>query len=154
MTAHGERVLGLDVGERRIGLAVSDDLGWMAHGIPTLERTFLRKDLGRLRGIIAEHQIKKLVVGLPRNMNGGIGPQAVSVLAFIEVLKTRLQIDVIPWDERLTTAEAERALISADLSREKRRKKIDQVAAVLILQGYLDYRRLAHTAEYTKPDNS
>ncbi|HEY4485676.1 MAG TPA: Holliday junction resolvase RuvX, partial [Nitrospiria bacterium] len=108
----------------------------------------------RLRGIIAEHQIKKLVVGLPRNMNGGIGPQAVSVLAFIEVLKTRLQIDVIPWDERLTTAEAERALISADLSREKRRKKIDQVAAVLILQGYLDYRRLAHTAEYTKPDNS
>jgi putative Holliday junction resolvase len=97
--------------------------------------------MARLREIVAEYQVRKLIVGLPRNMDGSLGPQANLVLEFIEQLKNKLKLDVIPWDERLTTRAAERVLIEADLSRAKRRKKVDQVAAVLILQGYLDSRQ-------------
>ncbi|MBI3595834.1 MAG: Holliday junction resolvase RuvX [Nitrospirae bacterium] len=141
MSASGERILALDLGAIRIGLAVSDELGWTAHGLPTLERVGPKKDIARLRDIVAQYQVQKLVVGLPRNMNGSLGPQANLVLEFIEQLKNKLRLDVIPWDERLTTQAAERVLLEADLSRAKRRKKVDQVAAVLILQGYLDSRR-------------
>ncbi|MBI3812129.1 MAG: Holliday junction resolvase RuvX [Nitrospirae bacterium] len=141
MSIPGDRILALDLGMRRIGLAVSDELGWTAHGLPTLERIGLKKDVARLRGIVAEYQIRKLIVGLPRNMDGSLGPQADLALEFIEQLKNKLKLDVIPWDERLTTQAAERVLIEADMSRAKRRKKVDQVAAVLILQGYLDSRQ-------------
>jgi putative Holliday junction resolvase len=140
MSTPGERILAMDLGTRRIGLAVSDELGWTAHGLPTLERVGPKKDMARLREIVAEYQVRKLIVGLPRNMDGSLGPQANLVLEFIELLKNKLKLDVIPWDERLTTRAAERVLIEADLSRAKRRKKVDQVAAVLILQGYLDSR--------------
>jgi len=151
MAASGERILALDLGKSRIGLAVSDELGWTAHGLPTLERIGPKKDLAKLRDIVAQYQVRKLVVGLPRNMNGSLGPQANLVLEFIEQLKKKLRLDVIPWDERLTTQAAERVLIEADMSRSKRRKKVDQVAAVLILQGYLDSRRgLLQTA--TQPE--
>jgi len=147
MSTPGERILGLDVGTRRIGLAVSDELGWAAHGLPTLERIGPRKDIARLRGIASEYNVRKLVVGLPRNMDGSLGPQANLVLEFISVLEDKLKLDVIPWDERLTTEAAERVLLEADVSRAKRRKKVDQIAAVLILQGYLDSLRLAATPE-------
>jgi putative pre-16S rRNA nuclease len=140
MSTPGERILALDLGARRIGLAVSDELGWTAHGLPTLERVGPRKDVVRLRGVVDEYRICKIIVGLPRNMNGSLGPQAHLVLEFIERLKDKLKLDVIPWDERLTTQAAERVLIEGDVSRAKRRKKVDQVAAVLILQGYLDSR--------------
>jgi putative pre-16S rRNA nuclease len=141
MSTPGERILALDLGARRIGLAVSDELGWTAHGLPTQERVGPKKDIERLRGVVAQYRICKIVVGLPRNMNGSLGPQANLVLEFIERLKDKLKLDVIPWDERLTTQAAERVLIEGDMSRAKRRKKVDQVAAVLILQGYLDSRR-------------
>ncbi|HUK56001.1 MAG TPA: Holliday junction resolvase RuvX [Nitrospiria bacterium] len=150
MSAPGERILALDLGERRIGLAVSDELGWTAHGLPTMERIGPKKDIQRLREVVGRCQVRKLVVGLPRNMDGSLGPQANLVLDFIEHLKDKLKLDVIPWDERLTTQAAERALLEADMSRAKRRKKVDQVAAVLILQGYLDSRRgLLQTASQT-----
>jgi putative Holliday junction resolvase len=141
MSTPGERILAMDLGARRIGLAVSDELGWTAHGLSTLERIGPKKDIARLREIIAEYHVRKLIVGLPRNMNGSLGPQANLALEFIEQLKTKLKLDVIPWDERLTTQAAERVLIEADMSRAKRRKTVDRVAAVLILQGYLDSRR-------------
>jgi len=142
MSTPGKRILSIDLGDRRIGLAVSDEMGWTAHGLPTLERVGPKKDLAKLRDIVAEHQVGKLIIGLPRNMNGSLGPQANRVLEFIELLKNKLKMDVIPWDERLTTQAAERILIEADMSRAKRRKKVDQVAAVLILQGYLDNQSL------------
>ena len=141
MSTPGERILAIDLGARRIGLAVSDELGWAAHGLPTLERVGPKKDVARLREVIAEYHVRKLIVGLPRNMDGSLGPQANLALGFIEQLKNKLKLEVIPWDERLTTRAAERVLIEADLSRAKRRKKVDQVAAVLILQGYLDSRQ-------------
>lgn len=141
MSESGERVLALDLGANRIGLAVSDEMGWTAQGLPTLERAGPKKDFGKLREVVAQYQVRKIVVGLPRNMNGTLGPQANLVLEFIEGLKKKLGMEVIPWDERLTTRAAERVLIEADISRAKRRKKVDQVAAVLILQGYLDSRR-------------
>lgn len=147
MTPSAKRILALDVGTRRIGLAVSDELGWTAHGLPTLERVGPKKDLTKLRGIVAEYHVGKLVFGLPRNMNGSLGPKAEEVLRFMEELKNRLNLDIIPWDERLTTRAAENALLEADMSRAKRRQKVDRVAAVLILQGYLDSRRLAEPIE-------
>jgi putative Holliday junction resolvase len=141
MSIPGERILALDLGTRRIGLAISDELGWTAHGLPTVERVSSKKDFARLREVVEKYQVRKLIVGLPRNMNGSLGPQANFVLDFIEQLKNKLKLDVIPWDERLTTQAAERVLIEADMSRAKRRKKVDLVAAVLILQGYLDSRQ-------------
>ena len=141
MSIPGERILAMDLGTRRIGLAVSDELGWTAQGLPTMERIGPKKDIARLRGIVAEYQVRKLIVGLPRNMDGSLGPQANLTLEFIEQLKNKFKLDVIPWDERLTTQAAERILIEAEMSRAKRRKKVDQVAAVLILQGYLDSRQ-------------
>lgn len=141
MAIPGERILAIDLGARRIGLAVSDELGWTAHGLPTLERIGPKKDLERIRVVAAQYRVCKIIVGLPRNMNGSLGPQANLVLEFIDRLKDKLKLDVIPWDERLTTQAAERVLIEGNMSRAKRRKKVDQVAAVLILQGYLDSRR-------------
>ncbi|MBI3995810.1 MAG: Holliday junction resolvase RuvX, partial [Nitrospirae bacterium] len=117
MSTLGERILALDLGARRIGMAVSDELGWTAHGLATLERVGPKKDIVRLREIAAEQNVRKLVVGLPRNMDGSLGPQARLVLEFIETLKNKLNLEVIPWDERLTTQAAERVLIEADMSR-------------------------------------
>jgi putative pre-16S rRNA nuclease len=134
--------MAIDLGARRMGLAVSDEMGWTAQGLQTLERVGPKKDAARLRQIVSEYRVRKVIVGLPRNMNGQLGPQANLALEFIERIKNQLQLDVIPWDERLTTQAAERVLVEADLSRGKRKGKIDQVAAVMILQGYLDSRRV------------
>jgi len=133
------RILALDVGGRRIGLAVSDELGLTAQGLPTLKRTKPSSDLKHIKHLVKEYAAKMIVVGLPRNMNGSMGAQANIVLDFIEDLKRKIPgTPVVPWDERLTTLAAERVLLEADLSRSKRKKKVDQVAAVLILQNYLD----------------
>ena len=133
------RILALDIGERRIGTALSDELGIAAHPLETIQRVSLSKDLKRLKQLAQEHAAEKIVVGLPRNMNGTLGEQAKIVLEFVERLKKVLpSIPVIMWDERLTSRAAERVLLEADLSRKKRKQKIDQLAAVLILQGYLD----------------
>jgi putative Holliday junction resolvase len=135
-----KRILGLDVGEKTIGVAVSDEMGWTAQGVETIRRESREKDLARLQELIAQFQIGEIVVGLPKNMNGTIGPRGESCQAFASLLADRTSLPVHLWDERLTTMAAERMLIAADVSRQKRKKVIDKMAATLILQGYLDAR--------------
>lgn len=130
------RILGLDFGEKRIGVAVSDLLGYTAQGISTMRR----ENIGELQGLIKDYEVGRIIVGLPRNMDGSIGEQGKKVLDFVEKLKREIDLPIITWDERLTTREAERVLLAADLSRAKRKKVIDKLAAVLILQSYLDSR--------------
>ncbi|GED70954.1 putative pre-16S rRNA nuclease [Brevibacillus reuszeri] len=132
------RLLGLDVGDKTIGVAVSDELGWTAQGVETIKRQSKEKDLARLKELIAQYQVGAVVVGLPKNMNGTIGPRAELCQAFGKFLEERTSLPVHMWDERLTTMAAERMLISADVSRQKRKTVIDKMAATLILQGYLD----------------
>jgi putative Holliday junction resolvase len=135
------RILALDVGEKRIGLAVSDPLGITAQGLGVLIRQGREADLDRLLQVAREYHVTEIVVGLPRHMDGRLGKMAPEILELATSLGEALRVKVTPWDERLTSAEAERVLIQADLSRRKRRKVIDQLAAVLILQGYLDFSR-------------
>lgn len=133
------RIMGLDVGDKTIGVALSDLLGWTAQGLETIRRIGIKKDLQRLEEIIKEYEVNKIVVGLPKNMNGTIGLQGEKVLEFNERLEKRFNnIEIVSWDERLTTVAAERSLIEADVSRKKRKEVIDKIAAVYILQGYLD----------------
>lgn len=134
------KTLGLDVGTKTIGIAVSDALGWTAQGIKTLRREENQedKDIAEIKQLIEEYDISKIVVGLPKNMNGSIGPSAVLCQEFAEQLRSHTGLPVAMWDERLTTKAAERMLVGADVSRKKRKKVIDKMAAVMILQGYLD----------------
>lgn len=133
------RILGLDVGEQRIGVALSDPLGWTAQGLCTLERSQEEeKDVNRLNQIIKEYEVEKVVVGLPKNMNGSLGPQAQKVQDFAQKLEAVCGVAVIFWDERLSTVLAKRTLLDADVSRKKRKRVIDKMAAVVILQSYLD----------------
>ena len=132
------RIGGLDVGDRRIGVAISDELGWTAQGLGVVERSGLAADLEAIRRCFADYAPTTIVVGLPKNMNGTLGPQAEKVSAFARALETALAVPIVLWDERGSTLGAERVLLEADLSRAKRRKVIDKAAAVFILQGYLD----------------
>ncbi|UTR14285.1 Holliday junction resolvase RuvX [Salipaludibacillus sp. LMS25] len=134
------KTLGLDVGTKTIGVAVSDELGWTAQGVETIKReeNDLDKSIERLEELIADHHITKIVVGLPKNMNGTIGPSGEACQQFAKELSQRTGLNVDLWDERLSTVAAERMLVSADVSRKKRKKVIDKMAAVMILQGYLD----------------
>lgn len=133
------RIMGLDVGDATIGVAVSDALGLIANGLPTIRRKNIKYDLDSLKCIICEKNIKRIVVGLPKNMNNTIGPRGEKTIAFSDVLKEAFpEVEVVMWDERLTTCAAERTLLEADVSRKNRKNVIDQLAAVLILQGYLD----------------
>ncbi len=131
------RIMGLDVGDRTIGVAVSDSLGWTAQGIEVIRRDNWEKDLQRLKELVAEYEIIEIIVGYPKNMNNTIGPRAEASAAFAKRISAELGLPVVLWDERLTTMEAERTLLAADLSRAKRRKVIDKLAASLILQNYL-----------------
>ncbi len=135
------RILGLDVGEKTIGVAVSDELGFTAQGIEVIQRKGRKVDLKRLEEIIQAYTIEEIVVGLPKNMDGTIGPRAEMTQDFAEVLEKRFTLPVQFWDERLTTVSAEKTLLEADVSRKKRKKVIDKMAAMLILQGYLDRKR-------------
>ncbi|TLS39297.1 Holliday junction resolvase RuvX [Pseudalkalibacillus caeni] len=134
------RILGLDVGSKTIGVAVSDEMGWTAQGIETVKRNPHHGDVlpERLKEIIKSYELDKIVVGLPKNMDGSIGPSGKICMEFAEQLRESYEVPVMMWDERLTTMAAERMLISADVSRKKRKKVIDKMAAVMILQGYLD----------------
>ncbi len=138
------RILGLDIGDKTIGVSVSDPLGITAQGITTIERVGIRKDAGKVIDIIKEYGCTSVVCGLPLSLSGNDTPQTEKVRAFGTMLENKLRSssmqDVrIYWqDERLTTVQAERVLIEADLSRAKRRKVIDKQAAVIILQAYLD----------------
>ena len=135
------RILGLDVGDRTIGVAVSDELGWTAQGIETIKRTSIIKDLKRLDELVKEKNIKTIVIGFPKNMNNTIGPRAEKTIEFADIIKENFKdIEIVLWDERLTTSAAQRTLIEADVSRKKRKLVIDKIAAVFILQGYLDLK--------------
>jgi putative Holliday junction resolvase len=132
------RILGLDVGDVRIGVAFSDPLEVIAQPLASVKRTSVSKDVESIKHLAEEHEAGKIVVGVPKTLDDEVGIQAQKVLDFVESLGKALEIPIVLWDERFTTAEAERALIEADMSRRKRKKVIDKVAAVLILQGYLD----------------
>lgn len=132
------RLLGLDVGDNTIGVAVSDPLGFTAQGIKTIRRSDIEKDLKELAMICHEYEVEKIIAGLPKNMNGTVGPQGNKVLEFIAVAEQTLGLPVETWDERLSTVAAERVLIQGDVRRKKRKKVIDKMAAVFILQNYLD----------------
>ena len=136
------RILALDVGTKRIGLAVSDPLGITAQGLEVLTRTDRASDLERLVQVAREWRVQLVVVGLPRHMDGRLGSSAPQILELVEILQKTLGVEVVTWEERLTTVEAERVLIQADVSRRRRRQVVDQLAAVLILQNYLDHRQL------------
>ena len=133
-----ERILGLDVGDKYIGVAVSDLLQFTAQGLTTIKRESKVKDFKIIEDLINEYNIKKVVVGLPKNMNGTMGPQSEKVIKFAEKIKNKFKIDIIYIDERLTTVSAERILIESEVRRENRKKVIDKIAASYILQIYLD----------------
>jgi putative Holliday junction resolvase len=135
------RIAALDVGDARIGVAVSDELGITAQGVGVVKRVGGQRDLDALAGILGPYSPSRLVVGLPLSLDGTEGPQAVKVRAFAEKAAAYLAVALEFWDERLTTVAAERALLEADVSRRRRREVVDQVAASLILQGYLAARR-------------
>lgn len=135
------RMMGLDFGSKTVGVAVSDALGYTAQGIEIIRRTSeskLRQTLARIEALIEEYDVGILVLGFPKNMNNTIGDRAEKSLAFKEVLERRTGLDVVMWDERLTTVEANRTLMESNVRREDRKKYVDQLAAVFILQGYLD----------------
>ena len=135
------RVIGLDYGSKTIGVAVSDPMGLTAQGIETItreEENKLRKSLRRIEELAEQFQVGEIVLGFPKNMNNTIGERAEKALQLKETLERRLGLPVVMWDERLTTVEAERTLIETGVRRENRKKYVDMIAAVFILQGYLD----------------
>ena len=135
------RIMGLDVGDKTIGVAVSDLMGFTAQGVKTVKRVGKKKDIEALKEIIKERQVNKIVSGLPKNMNGTLGPQGEKVIKFCELLEQETGIKIEYWDERFSTVAAERTLIQGNVRRENRKGVIDMVAAVIILQGYLDRQR-------------
>jgi len=140
------RILGLDVGDVRIGVSISDELCIAAHGLCTIHRQSLKKDICAIEQIISEYNVEKIVIGLPKMLSGEIGIQAQKVQKFITALQ-KLNVPTVTWDERMTTAEAHRILYETNSSRKKRKKVIDQLAATLILESYLDSIRVETTAQ-------
>jgi putative Holliday junction resolvase len=136
------RILAIDYGSRRMGLAVSDPLGITAQGLETLERKNKRSDFARLERTIRLHEVKEIVVGYPLRMSGEEGTQSQKVAGFAEELRKRFQLPVHLWDERLTSAEANRLLREAELSIQKRAQAVDRMSAVLILQAFLQARQI------------
>ena len=133
-----KRILGLDLGQKTIGVAISDPLGSTAQGLTTIRRGSKEKDIEDLKKICDEYKVETIVIGLPKNMNGTIGPSGEIAMAFGKLLEEEFQIEIKFWDERLTTVAAHKAMLEADLSRNKRKKIVDKVASTYILQGYLD----------------
>ena len=154
------RTLGLDYGSRTIGIAVSDPMGLTAQGLTTWQRSKEPiDDLNEIKRLIQQYEVDRIILGLPKNLNGSLGPAAASVQEFADLLTKELAIEVILWDERLTTVEAEKLLLSGDVSRRKRKKVIDKMAATIILQSYLDWlytqkRQSAHPASLNTGDSS
>ncbi|KXZ39942.1 putative holliday junction resolvase [Alkalithermobacter thermoalcaliphilus JW-YL-7 = DSM 7308] len=133
-----KRIMALDVGDATIGVAVSDLMKITAQGVKTIKRQGINKDLEEIEKIIKEKDVEKIIIGFPKNMNGTVGPQGEKVIKFCEKLKKKVNISIELWDERLTTVAAQRSLLEADISRQKRKKVIDMIAATFILQSYLD----------------
>lgn len=136
------RILGLDYGSKTVGVAVSDPLGLTAQGVEIIRRKSenkMRQTLARIEALIQEYQVEKIVLGLPKNMNNTLGERAEKSMELKETLERRTGLDVIMWDERLTTVSANRVLMEAGVRREHRKDHVDEIAAVFILQNYLDY---------------
>lgn len=132
------RVLGLDIGDVRIGVAVCDPFGWTAQGVRTITRTNIKSDIKDIVSIIDEYKVEKIVAGFPINMNGTLGPASEKIKTLCGKLQDSTGLEIIYQDERLSTVSASRILIEADVSRKKRKQVIDTVAATYILQTYLD----------------
>lgn len=136
------KIMGLDVGSKTIGVAISDAFGWTAQGIETVKINEAEGEFGieRIKALVKEHNVTEFVVGFPKNMNNTVGPRGEASQNYKTLLEETFGFPVKLWDERLTTMAAERVLIEADVSRKKRKQVIDKMAAVMILQGYLDSR--------------
>ncbi|MDO5539182.1 MAG: Holliday junction resolvase RuvX [Eubacteriales bacterium] len=144
-----KRIMGLDFGSKTVGVAISDGLGITAQGIEIIRRTSenkLRQTCARIEALTREYHVGKIVLGFPKNMNNTIGERAEKSLAFQEMLERRTGLPVILWDERLTTVEANRTLMESGVRRENRKEYVDKLAAVYILQGYLDYASMKENA--------
>ena len=144
------RILGLDYGSKTVGVAVSDPLGFTAQGVEIIRRKSenkMRQTLARIEELIAQYQVEEIVLGLPKNMNNTLGDRAEKSLELKEPLERRTGLPVVMWDERLTTVSANRVLMETGVRRENRKEHVDEIAAVFILQGYLDY--LANKNEET-----
>lgn len=138
------RILGLDFGTKTTGVAVSDPMGWTAQGLEIIRRTdekSLKPTINRIAEICTEYKVEKIILGFPKNMNNTVGERGEQTLLFKQKLENRLHIPIELWDERLSTVAAENAMLEADLSREKRKKIVDKLAAMIILQNYLDAKQ-------------
>jgi putative pre-16S rRNA nuclease len=145
------RYLGLDVGDKHIGVALSDETATLASGLPNVERRGPRKDVKAVAALVRDRAVGEVVVGLPRRLDGTVGPQAEKVLAFMESLREVVRVPIVPWDERFTTVVAHQAMIEGGVSRRDRKALVDKVSAILILQNYLDYRKQAAPETHDKP---
>lgn len=134
------RIMALDVGDKTIGIALSDPMLITSQPLETIKRTKVKFDIDRIEELVNENEVSTLIVGLPKNMNNTIGPQAMRVISFVDLIKKRLDIEIIYQDERMTTLESEAVLIDMTVRRENRKKHIDKIAASFILQSYLDRR--------------
>ena len=151
-----ERIIGLDFGSKTTGVAVSDPFGWTAQGVEIIRRkeeNKLRKTLARIEELVKEYGATRIVLGLPKNMNNSLGDRAEKSLAFKEMLERRTGLPVVMWDERLTTVAADRTMMEAGIRRENRREDVDEIAAVFILQNYLDYLS-CHPVETEKKEDA
>ncbi|WP_308654334.1 Holliday junction resolvase RuvX [uncultured Anaerococcus sp.] len=135
------RVMGLDVGNKTIGVALSDPMFLLANALETIKRKKASTDIERIKEIVEENDVNLIVVGLPKNMNNTIGPQAMRVISFVDLLKKQVDVEVVYEDERMTTIQSEAVLMDMEVRRENRKKYIDKIAATFILQTYLDRRK-------------
>lgn len=133
----GKRILALDPGTKRIGVAVSDEMAWIAQPLETFERRSLETDVAYIQSLVRRHDVREVVMGLPLRLDGRVGPEADGVQRFIEILERALNVPVVAWDERFTSRSAEDLLIEANVSRKKRKGAVDRVAAAILLQSYL-----------------
>ncbi|HMS86167.1 MAG TPA: Holliday junction resolvase RuvX [Nitrospira sp.] len=146
------RILALDYGTKRIGVALSDELGWTAQPLETFERKTLDQDLVHIQQLVSAHDVREVVIGLPLRLNGEEGPAVQAVHLFVARLGEVLPVPLVMWDERMTTRSAEELLIAADVSRKKRKGVVDRVAAAILLQGYLEAQ--SHETEHSNGNHS
>ena len=133
--------MGLDVGNKTIGVALSDPMFLLANALETIKRKKASVDIERIKDLVDENDVNLIVVGLPKNMNNSIGPQAMRVISFVDLLKKQVDVEVVYEDERMTTIQSEAVLMDMEVRRENRKKYIDKIAATFILQTYLDRRK-------------
>lgn len=150
--ASTSRILALDPGTKRIGVALSDELGWTAQPLETYERRSVAADVAHIQQLVDRHHVKRIVMGFPVRLDGTLGPAALQVQEFIRQLEQAIAVPVVTWDERMTTKAAEEVLIQANMSRKKRKGTVDRVAAAILLQSYLASVSEAGTADAPASD--